>query len=79
MEYVTSAVFYAGGFILLYGVNYLGFPLTGHSLFHAVRFAFGPMLAIIPVLLMASVISVWAKRKTGKADTLWSRSDQGIR
>lgn len=66
MEYVTSAVFYAGGLILLYALNYLGFPLMGHSLFHAARFAFGPMLAITPVLLIASVISVWAKRKTGK-------------
>lgn len=65
-EYALGILFYAGGFVLLYGLNYLGFPLIGHSLFHGARFAFGPILAIVPGLIMAGIISVWGYRKTGK-------------
>lgn len=65
-EYGYGILFYAGGFVLLYLVNFIGFPLQGYSLFHPARFAFGPILSITPALVLVGIISVWGHRKTGR-------------
>ena len=58
--------FNTAGFAALLLLNFSSFPLTGNAMFHWGRFAFAPILYMLPVLPVFGIVTHWCYVRTGK-------------
>jgi len=54
------------GMAALYLIHISGFPIVGHALFHWGRFAFSPILYMLPLLPAIGFFTHWCFRQTKK-------------
>lgn len=58
--------FNTAGFVSLLILNFSSFPFTGNAMFHWGRFAFAPILYMLPFLPVFGIVTHWSYIRTGK-------------